>query len=174
MTTINNLRKERLSAIKKAIYHRQRNKKRKGKSVDKKESIDDNTGLRKKIETKKGKKFSDEIRFCVMELAALEVATAKMEAIMATVGELCGVRFKCLPSRTACQLMIDEGQVLAKRFIREKVLKTFKSFGIHKNETARKKVNILNTPVKTDFEEAFCLGWSSVMSQTDQATADEA
>ena len=76
--------------------------------------------MRKEIETKKEKKFSDEIRFCVMELAALEVATAKMEAVMGTVGELCGVRYKCLPNKTACQSMIDKGQ-LAKRFIREKV-----------------------------------------------------
>ena len=170
MTTIRNLRKDKLSAIKKAMYHQQRNK---GKAVDKRESIDDGTGLQKEIETKKGKEFSDEIRFCVMELAALEVATAKMEAVMATVGELCGVRFKCLPSRTACQLMIDEGQVLAKRFIREKVLKRCKSFGIHKDGTTRKKVKILDTSVNTDSGEAFCLGWSSVVSETGQAIADE-
>ena len=108
-----------------------------------------------------------------MELAALEVATAKMEAVMGTVGELCGVRYKCLPNKTACQSMIDKGQ-LAKRFIRENVFFfKCKSFGTHKNGT-RKKVNILGTSVKTDSGEAFCLGWSSVVSKTDQATADEA
>ncbi|GFR70003.1 hypothetical protein ElyMa_002062000 [Elysia marginata] len=145
--------KEKKSLVQKAKYHMLRRKKS-GQQTDN-TIIWENT----EIETRKDEKeFSDEMRFCVMELAGLEVAAGKIGAVIETVGEMCGVKFTKLPSRSACQLMIDEGQVLAQSFTREKVFKRCKGFGIHKDGTSRKKVKILDTSVynvSTDTREAY-------------------
>ncbi|KAK3743350.1 hypothetical protein RRG08_061286 [Elysia crispata] len=83
------------------------------------------------------------------------------------------VETKGLPSRAACQRIADEGQVLAKSYINSKVLRRCKGFGVHKDGTTRRKVKILDTSVNTDEGEAYCLGWSPVVSETGQAIADD-
>ena len=171
METIRTLRKDKLSAMKKAIYHQQRNKR--GKSLDKKGLYDE--VIEREVETKKEDgQYCEKMPFCVMELAGLEVATGKIAAVVETVGNLCDTTFSHLPSRMACQRIVDEGHIIAKAFIKERVLKRSKSFGLHKDGTTRKKVKILDTSIRTDSGESFCLGWSSVASETGQAIADEA
>ncbi|GFO18651.1 hypothetical protein PoB_004515600 [Plakobranchus ocellatus] len=100
------------------------------------------------LETKRNRKeFTDEVQFGVLGLASLEVVTEKMGPVMETGRTVwCKVVFW---SRSACQLMKDEGQILAKNSLREKVLvlKRCKSFGIHKDGTRRKKVKIFDTSV---------------------------
>ena len=58
---------------------------------------------------------------------------------------------------------------LQKDFIKERVFKRNKSFGLHKDGTTRKKVMLLDTSIRTDSGESFCLGWSSLASETGQA-----
>ena len=76
-----------------------------------------------------------------MELAGLEVA-----AVVETVVNLCDT-FSHLPSTMACQRIVDEGHIIAKAFIKERVLKRSKSFGMRKDEATRKKVKILDTSI---------------------------
>ncbi|GFR60822.1 hypothetical protein ElyMa_003541400 [Elysia marginata] len=129
---------------------------------------------RKVVKAKHGGEYNESVRLCVMELAGLEVATGNMASVMRTVVEACDVTFDQLPSRAACQRIIDEGHVLAKSFLREKVMKRCQSFGLHKDGTQRKKVKILDTSIRTESGESFCLGWSSVASETGEAIAEGA
>lgn len=159
--------------VKRVKYHQERRKKKAVKCTGE-SSIENQETSTLEVETKnRNGKFTESMRFCVMELAGLEVATGKMKPVMETVSELCGVRLSDLPSRQACQAMVDEGHVMAKHFIREKIARC-KSFGVHKDGTTRRKVKILDTSVKTDTGETFCLGWSSVTSETGEAIANEA
>ncbi|GFO18678.1 hypothetical protein PoB_004518300 [Plakobranchus ocellatus] len=111
-----------------------------GQSVD----ADDGDDVKGRVfETKRNRKdFTDEVQFCVLGLASLEVATEKMGPVMETGRTVwCKMVFW---SRSACQLMKNEGQILAKNSLREK---RCKSFGIHKDGTTRKKVKIFDTSV---------------------------
>ena len=109
-----------------------------------------------------------------MELAGSEVATGKIAAVVETVGILCDTTFSHLLSRMACQRIEDEGHIIVKAFIKERVLKRSKSFGLHMDGKTRKKVKILDTSIRTDSGESFSLRLSSVASETGQAIADEA
>ena len=65
--------------------------------------------------------------------------------------------FSNLLSTMACQRIVDEGHIIAKAFIKERVLKRSKSFGMRKDEVTRKKVKILDTSIRTDSGD--CLYW---------------
>ena len=147
MKTIRTLRKDKLSEIKKAIYH-QRDKR--GKSLDKK-VLNDEVIEREVEANKEDGQYCEKMRFCVKELAGLEVA-----AVVETVVNLCDT-FSHLPSTMACQSIVDEGHIIAEAFIKERVLKTSKSFGMRKDEATRKKVKILDTSIRTDSGD--CLDW---------------
>ena len=150
--------------------------KRHGVKRDGKEpAMEDDTDEGERVVETKGLEgeYTDETRFCVMELLGLEVATGKIGPVIETVGKLCSSSFSSLPSRAACQRIADEGQVLAKSYINSKVLRRCKGFGVHKDGTTRRKVKILDTSINTDEGEAYCLGWSSVVSETGQAIADD-
>ncbi|GFO32659.1 hypothetical protein PoB_005916400 [Plakobranchus ocellatus] len=170
-----------LMAAKKKIVQKDRKSKNSLKKsdehlVDQNLFIEDGTGDggKKVLETKKDGEFTENMRLCVLELAGLEVATSKVAPVIETVGKLCGITFSHLPQRTACQSMIDEGHVLAKSYIKDTILNRCRSFGLHKDGTTRKKIKILDTSIQTDTGSSFCLGWSSVASETGQAIADEA
>ena len=138
---------------KKAIYHQQCDKR--GKSLDKKVLYDE--VIESEVEAKKEDgQYCEKMRFCVMELAGLEVATGKIAAVVETVVNLCDT-FSHLPSTMACQRIVDEGHIIAKAFIKERVLKRSKSFGMRKDDAARKKVKILDTSIRTDSGD--CLDW---------------
>ena len=146
MKTIRTLRKDKLSEIKKAIYHQQRDKR--GKSLDKKVLYDE--VIEREVDAKKEDgQYCEKMLFCVMELAGLKVATGKIAAVVETVVNLCDT-FSHLPSRMACQRIVDEGHIIAKAFIKERVLKRSKSFGMRKDDATRKKVKILDTSIRTD------------------------
>ncbi|GFS06836.1 hypothetical protein ElyMa_002974600 [Elysia marginata] len=117
--------------------------------------------------------FTTQTRFCELELAGSEAATARIGPVMETVSELCGVKLTSVPSRSACQMIIDGGQALAQAFIREKVLKRSLHFGIHKDGTTRNKRKILDTSLTTDSGLGYFLGWSAVASETGEAIAQE-
>lgn len=172
---INALRKEKNAALKRVRRYERlpRMKSPACKNVKEKQDLMLKNDGERRMDTKKTDgEFTDQTRFCVMELTGLEVATGKIGAVMETVGALCGVKFSDLPSRAACQRIVDEGQVIAKDYIRENVIMKCKKFGIHKDGT-RKKVKILDTSISTDTGDSFCLGWGSVASETGQAIADE-
>ena len=152
MKTIRTLRKAKLSAIKKAICHQQHDKR--GKSLDKKVLYDE--VIEREVEAKKeDEQYCEKMRFCVMELAGLEVATGKIAAVVETVGNLCDT-FSHLPSTMACQRIVDERHIIAEAFIKERVLKRSKSFGLCKDGT-RKKGKILDTSIRTGSGD--CLDW---------------
>ena len=166
--------KEKKRALNRANYHKKRRlveKRQNGKEKAELNSEDD-FWIEVDLKTSDGE-FSEEARFCVLELTGLEVGTGNIGKVMETVGDMCGLKFKSLPKRTACQNIIDEGQILAKSFINQKVLKRCSSFGVHKDGTTRRKVKILDTSVQTEEGETFCLGWSSVASETGRAIADD-
>ena len=95
MKTIRTLRKDKLSEIKKAIYHQQRDKR--GKSLDKKVLYDE--VIEREVEAKKEDgQYCEKMLFCVMEVAGLKVATGKIAAVVETVVNLCDT-FSHLPSR---------------------------------------------------------------------------
>ncbi|XP_035826417.1 uncharacterized protein LOC106012166 [Aplysia californica] len=166
---VRRLLKEKKAAIARARYHGRRHDTKKAEEL-----VEEEKEAEVEIETTNTKgEFTDETRFCVMDLTGLEVATGKIGQVMEAVGSFCRVKFSQLPSRTACQRIVDEGQVLAKTFIRKKALKRSKGFGMHKDGTTRKKVKILDTSISTEEGEAYCLGWTSVVSETGQAIAEE-
>ena len=94
----------------------------------------------------------------MLELTGLKVGTGNMGKMMETVGDMCVLEFQSLPKRTACQNIIDEGQILKKSFINQKVLKHCSSFGVHKDGPTRRKDKILDTLVQTEEGETFCVG----------------
>ena len=87
------------------------------------EEADESVDLKKRIQTEELRTKTSEraytagLRICVMELAGLGVATGKIGQVMEAAGALCGENFESLPSRTACQGILDEGQVMAKIFL---------------------------------------------------------
>ena len=85
------------------------------------------------VETKVNGMYTADTRLCVMELTGLEVATGKIAPVMDAVGKLCNIKFSHLPSRQACQNIAGEGQVVAKEFVKERVLKRSDGFGLHKD-----------------------------------------
>ena len=114
--------------------------------------------IEREVEAKKEDgQYCEKMRFCVMELAGLEIATGKIAVVVETVQNLCDTTFLHLPSRMACQRIVDEGHIIAKAFIKERVLKRSKSFGLRKDRTTRKKVKILDTLISTDSGD--CLDW---------------
>ena len=138
------------------------------------ETVEEEDINRDELRTKTSEReYTGGLWICVMELAGLEVATGKIGQVMEAVGAFCGVKFECLPSRTACQRIVDEGHELAKTFVSQMILRKCKGFGIHKDDTLRRKVKILDTSISTDSGESFCLGWSSVVSETGQAIGDD-
>ncbi|GFN75763.1 sodium leak channel non-selective protein-like [Plakobranchus ocellatus] len=169
------LMKEKKIARNRARYHQKRRLGEQYSMVNgQAERVKDNDDERSVVELKnEDGEFTDDVRFCVLELTGLEVATGKIGPVIETVGEMCGQKFTTLPSRTACQKIIDEGQALAKTYIKENVLSKCKSFGIHKDGTSRRKIKILDTSINTDKGETFCLGWSSVVTETGKAIAED-
>lgn len=166
-------------AERRMFYHRRRSEKMRRANLESKEhqltkaEQVGNEAEESMIETKsRDGQYTPATRLCVMDLLGLEVATGKIAAVMESVGRLCSTRFSCLPSRQICQKIADEGQVIAKMFVKDRVFES-RSFGIHKDGTTRKKVKILDTSVVTRDGEAYCLGWSSVSSETGKAIAEE-
>ena len=157
---------------KKVVYYSAQARKKEGNNADEtclkqqSETID-------MVETKVNGMYTADTRLCVMELTGLEVATGKIAPVMDAVGKLCNIKFSPLPSRQACQNIADEGQVVAKEFVKERVHKRSNGFGLHKDGTTSKKVKILDTSITTSNGESFCLGWSSVSSETEKAIAEK-
>ena len=50
-------------------------------------------GLKLNLKTSDGE-FSEEARFCVLELTGLEVGTGNIGKVMETVGDMCGLKFQ--------------------------------------------------------------------------------
>ena len=110
------------------------------------------TDINRKPVLRKDTAYSDELRICVMQLAALEVGTEKIAQVIKIVSEcLFEIEFeeKELPSSSTVQNIIDEGHVLSKKYIAAK-LDECTNWGIHKDGTARKKKKILDTTVISD------------------------
>ena len=117
--------------------------------------------------------FMEDLQFCVIDLAGLEVGTSKIGPVLETVATLCDVLCSHLPSTAASQRMIDEGHVLAKQYIRNVVINKSKSLGMYKDDMSKRKVKILDKAIQIDTGDNFCLGWSPIVSETWEAKASE-
>ena len=133
---------------------------------------DDNDDERvRHLETKDEGKYIESLRVCVMELAALEVATGKMAKVIESVAHVCRTKCSHLPSRKTCQNMLDQGQYIAQRIIGDKV-KVSGGIGIHKDGTTRRKVKILDSTISFEDGSTRSMGFSAVASETGEAIAE--
>lgn len=122
-----------------------------------------------KVETKgKDGKFSDKLRMCVIELGGLEVAVEKIPEVIKCVSKhVFNTKFKSsdIPSSSTTQNIIDEGHLLAKTFISEKLAET-ENWGLNRDGTTRKKQKLLDTSVTLSSGEVYSLGFSRVAHET--------
>ncbi|GFS19244.1 hypothetical protein ElyMa_003283900 [Elysia marginata] len=106
-----------------------------------------------------------------MDLAGLEVATAKMRPVIKCIAQyLFDHRFKDtdLPYGNTCQNIVDEGHFLAKQYIAEKLKDTDK-WGLHKQG----KRKFLDSGVCLENGETFSIGFSQAASETRKAITDD-
>ena len=123
------------------------------------------------IDTKPDGTFTDELRFCIMQLAGLEVAAAKITPVIDVVAK---TLFGCtlsLPNATTSQAVIDEGHYIAQRYIAKR-LDEADHWGINKDGTMRRKRKLLDTTVTLDSGEIMSLGFTRVLSETSENIAE--
>jgi hypothetical protein len=120
-----------------------------------------------RIKTKSDKGvYTPNVRLCVMELAALEVATEKMAPVIKSViTHLTGSEVQDLPNGTTSQKIIDEGHYLCKAYIAEQ-LEQSKHWGMGRDGTTRRKQKILDTSITLDSGETVTLGFTRVAQET--------
>ncbi|XP_045159232.2 uncharacterized protein LOC123524811 [Mercenaria mercenaria] len=130
---------------------------------------------KKKIDTRNANGcFTDNVRLCVMELAALEVATEKVSKVIQCVSSHLhnySLKNDELPNSTTVQTIVDEGHFIAKTYIAEK-LDESSTWGLSRDGTTRKKKKILDTTVTLDDGKVISLGFTQVSRETASAITD--
>lgn len=119
------------------------------------------------INTKDGKRYSDDMRVCVMDLAGMDIATNKIPEIIKSVGRNIFHNAVETPCKTTVQKISDEGHVISKKHIGEKVCEA-SNWGVFSDGTTRDGKKIVNVGVNIG-KGSYSLGYSSV-AREDAAT----
>ena len=192
VTNVENVERKKINAQKSAHYYKTKagvlreklNYQAVTDNVELKERVrvseEENQSLRSELEllgeklscscttTNKDGSYTDGVRLCVIELAALEVATEKVPLVIQTVSKHLfsnELEKGDLPNKTSVQSMIDEGQYLARTFIGTQI-KAAKSWGLNRDGTTRQKKKILDTSVTLDSGDVMSLGFTRVAHET--------
>ena len=114
------------------------------------------------------------LRVCVNNLTALEIAQDKVSPTIKTVAaDLFDIHIneKELPCRKTVQNINDEGQYIAKRYIAEKLTEC-SNWGLNKDGTTRKKQKLLDTTVTLDSGKTVSLGFRRVANETSETISN--
>ncbi|KAL3841605.1 hypothetical protein ACJMK2_019722 [Sinanodonta woodiana] len=118
--------------------------------------------------------YTDNVRLCVIELAALEVATEKISPAIEVVSRHIFRREigkSDLPNSTSVQTIVNEGHYLAKAFIAAK-LDTVGSWGLNRDGTTRKKKKIVDTSITLESGDVISLGFTRVAHENARTIHD--
>jgi hypothetical protein len=125
------------------------------------------------IQTLTGKRYSNDIRECIMELQGLGISAVKTPHVIQTVSRSlhhCQINNQDLPSRTTIQKIVDEAHVLAQTHATEKILETV-NWDLFYDGTSREGKKVLDYGVVLGDNSTLALGFRAVAKEDSQTVS---